>query len=38
MSCFLIMQLKIFNSAVNVCSNMIGCFEVVQLAPNPTII
>ena len=30
--------LKIVNSAVNVCSNLIGCFEVVPLAPAPTII
>ena len=26
--------LKIVNSAVNVCSNLIGCFEVVALAPH----
>ena len=30
--------LKIVNSAVNVYSNLIGCFEVVPLAPALTVI
>ena len=31
------MVLEIVNTAANVSSNLIGCFEVVQLAPTPTI-
>ena len=30
--------LEIVNSAINVCSNMIGCFAVVPLTPAPTVI
>ena len=31
-------MLEFVNLAVNVCSNMIGCFEVVPLSPTLTVI
>ena len=31
-------MLDFVNSAVNVCSNTIGCFEVMSLSPAPTVI
>ena len=35
---YAVIVLKIVNAAVNISSNLIGCFEVVPLAPAPTII
>ena len=38
LSSFACCLLKFVNSALNVCSNLIGCFEVVLLSPTPKII
>ena len=35
---YTVMMLKFVNSAINVCSNLSGCFEVVPLSLAPTII